>query len=138
MFVESCHLLFENKLSWILYQLIYFHDNKKNYFFDNLCIIIKLIILFICYEYKAIIKQIIITSHHFLIVTFSKKQIEIEHWWNLRPTPSIEDRDSTRITSQKNSYFAQFSSFSSRYKQFLSRLRNIARIGKIVKDIHFG
>ena len=61
------------------YQLIYFHDNKKNYFFDNLCIIIKFITLFICYEYKVIIKQLIITSHHFLIVTFSKKQIVIEH-----------------------------------------------------------
>ena len=54
------------------------------------------------------IQQLIITSHHFLIVTFLKKQIVIEHEWNLRPTPSIEDRDSTRITLQKNSYFAQF------------------------------
>ena len=78
-FVESCQLLFENKLLLIFYQLIYFHDNKKNYFFDNLCIIIKLITLFICYEYKAIIKQLIITSHHFLMVTFSKKQIVVEH-----------------------------------------------------------
>ena len=78
-FVESCQLLFENELSWIFYQIIYFHANKKNYFFDNLCIIIKLITLFIYYEYKAIIKQLIITSQHFLIVMFSKKQIVIEH-----------------------------------------------------------
>ena len=77
-FVESCQLLFKNKLSWIFYQLIYFHDNKKNYFFDNLCIIIELITVFIFDEYKAIIKQLIITSHHFLIVRFSKKQIAIE------------------------------------------------------------
>ena len=75
----GCKLLFEYKLSWILYQLIYFHDNKKNCFFDNLCIIIKLITLFICHEYKAIIKELIITPHHILIVTFSKKQIVIEH-----------------------------------------------------------
>ena len=106
----GCKLLFEYKLSWILYQLIYFHDNKKNCFFDNLCIIIKLITLFICHEYKAIIKELIITPHHILIVTFSKKQIVIEHQWNLGPTSSIEDRDSTRLTLKKNSYFAQFSS----------------------------
>ena len=30
---------------------------KKNYFFDHLYITIKLITVFICYEYKAIIKQ---------------------------------------------------------------------------------
>ena len=35
-FVESCQLLFENKLSWIFYELISFHDNNKNYFADNL------------------------------------------------------------------------------------------------------
>ena len=63
----------------ILYELIYFHDDKNNYIFDNLCVIIKLITLFICYEYKAVIKQLLITSHHFLIITFSKKQIVIEH-----------------------------------------------------------
>ena len=74
----------------------------------------KLITLFICYEYKAIIKQLIITSYHFLIVTFSKKQIVIEHQWNSRPTPLIEDRDSTRITLQ-SSYFPQFSSAHSHY-----------------------
>ena len=45
------------KLLWIFYEQIYFYDNKKNYFFDNLYIIIKLITVFICYEYKAIIKQ---------------------------------------------------------------------------------
>ena len=78
-FDESCQLLVENKLSWIFYEQIYFHDNKKNYFFGTLYIIIKLITLFICYKYKAFIKQLIITSHHFLIVTFSKKQIVIEH-----------------------------------------------------------
>ena len=71
-FVKSCKLLFENKLSWIFYQLIYFHDNKKNYFLDNLYTIIKLITLFICYEYKATMKQLIISSNHFLIITFSK------------------------------------------------------------------
>ena len=101
-FDELCQLLFENKLSWIFYEQINF--------FDTFYIIIKLITLFICYEYNALIKQLIITSHHFLIVTFSNKQIVIEHQWNLRPTPSIEDRDSRRITLQKNSYFAQFPS----------------------------
>ena len=48
-FVESCQLLFENKLSWIFYEQIYFHDTKENYFLDNWYIIIKLIIVFICY-----------------------------------------------------------------------------------------
>ena len=28
-FVESYQLLFENKLSWIFYEQIYFYDNKK-------------------------------------------------------------------------------------------------------------
>ena len=125
-FDESCQLLFENKVSSIFYEQIYFYDNKKNYFFDTLYIIIKLITLFICYEYKALIKQLIITSHHFLIVTFSKKQTVIEHQWNLRPTPSIEERDSTRITLQKNSYFAQFSS---------AHLNYISKICVILEDI---
>ena len=47
-FVESYQLLFENELLWISYELIDFYDIKKNYFFDNLYIIIKLITVFIC------------------------------------------------------------------------------------------
>ena len=31
-FVESCQLLFENKLSWIFYELIYIYVNKKKFF----------------------------------------------------------------------------------------------------------
>ena len=48
-YVESCQLLFANKLSWIFYEQIDF--------FDNLYIIMKLITVFICYEYKPVIKQ---------------------------------------------------------------------------------
>ena len=55
-FVESCQLLFESKLSWNFYEQFNFYDDK-NYFFGNLYIIIKLITEFICYKYKAIIKQ---------------------------------------------------------------------------------
>ena len=94
-FVESCQLLFENKLSWIFCQLIYFYDNKKNYFFENLCIIIKLIILFICYEYKAVIEQLIISSHHFLIVEIASDTADRTSWFNAH-----------HFT--KNSYFTQF------------------------------
>ena len=67
-FVESCQLLFENKLSLIFYKLIYFYD-KKNYFFDNLYIIIKLITVFICYEYKATLYKKIHISRNFRVRT---------------------------------------------------------------------